>query len=122
MSTTKRLGNGEIVRVLRDENLYSTITIDTRVHAAVLFSGNESWQRRSRHSLCGVSLVADRREAKSTLIYGEGPSGSPRDISTVTCDVCKILAAFVLANKIKVTTNDPQTFRKFVRTAIEASE
>lgn len=112
----------EITRIHDEEGGYSTIVIDTRIHAAVLFAGNESWMRKSRHSLCGVSLVMDQREAQSTLVYGEGPSGSPRDISTVTCDVCKILAAFVLANKIKVTTNNPQTFRKFVRTAIEASE
>ncbi len=89
-------------------------TQDGVIHVAVLFQGY--FGNMAEHALCGV-----QPSAKPILLYGPAPQGkAATDLSSVSCDQCRLLGYFALANKFRMNT-DPKTFRRFLRKSIAES-
>lgn len=95
---------------LRDENLYSAVVVKVEVHASLPFRDTSSWgYGMHMFSLCGATLPSGARNHRAAT----------EPVEHLTCDMCKILASVMQANKVKVKTRSVTAFRRILRKVLD---
>lgn len=95
---------------IRDENIYSGVVVKVEVHASLPFKGTSAWDfGMHMFSLCGTPLPYGSRNHRAAT----------EPVEHLTCDMCKILASVMQANKVRVKTRSVTAFRRLLRKVLD---